>query len=320
MRTTLGTLGPGRGRGGAVRAERASAEGLRYLTEGQAGEGQLDFSLTAEQQELRRSAREFLADQSSSEQVREAMQGERGWDQGVWQRVAGEMGWTAVALPEQYGGYGLGAVELSVLMEEMGAALLCAPFFSTVCLAANALLLAGSEEQKQQWLPRIAAGKISAALAFAENDGSREAGGIQATATTDGDGWRLDGVKSFVVDGATADLLVVAAREAGGSSPDDIALFLIEAGTDGLACVQTPGMDHTRRLARVELKGVRLEAEARMVGGWAELEGTLDLASVALAAEQLGGATRVLDAAVAYAKERRQFGRPIGGFQAIKHK
>jgi len=248
------------------------------------------------------------------------MQGERGWDEELWRRVAVEMGWTAVALPERYGGYGLGAVELSVIMEEMGAALLCAPFFSTVCLAANALLLAGSEEQKQQWLPRIAAGEISAALAFAENDGSREAGGIQATATTDGDGWCLDGVKSFVVDGATADLLVVAAREAGGSSPDDIALFLIEAGTDGLACVQTPGMDHTRRLARVELNGVRLEAEARMAGGWAELEGTLDLASVALAAEQLGGATRVLDAAVAYSKERRQFGRPIGGFQAIKHK
>lgn len=248
------------------------------------------------------------------------MQGERGWNQGLWQRVAGEMGWTAVALPEQYGGYGLGAVELSVLMEEMGAGLLCAPFFSTVCLAANALLLAGSEEQKQQWLPRIAAGEISAALAFAENDGSREAGGIQATATADGDGWRLDGVKSFVVDGATADLLVVAACEAGGSSPDDLALFLVEAGADGLACVETPGMDHTRRLARVGLKGVQLDADARMVGGWAELEGTLDLAAVALAAEQLGGASRVLDSTVAYAKERSQFGRPIGGFQAIKHK
>ncbi len=272
----------------------------------------MDFAFNEEQEELRSAARSFLADHSGSEQVRAAMESELGYDPQVWKQLAVELGWAAVAIPEEYGGLGLGAVELTALLECMGESLLCSPFFSSICLGANAILVAGTEAQKQEHLPRIAQGEIVACLAHAEASGDA----IGVRWREDGDGTVLDGTADFVVDGHSADLLVVAAR----SESDEVALFCLAADTPGLTRVVHPTMDQTRRLAAITLSEVALPASARLAGGARALREILDRAAIALAAEQVGGAQRCLDLAVAYAKEREQFGRPIGSFQALKHK
>ncbi|UCE85603.1 MAG: acyl-CoA/acyl-ACP dehydrogenase [Deltaproteobacteria bacterium] len=283
----------------------------------------MDFAFTEEQEELRSTARSFLAEHSGSEQVRTAMESQLGYDPQVWKQIGSELGWTAVTIPEAYGGLGLTYVELIALLEVMGESLLCAPFFSSVCLASNALLVAGSESQKQEHLPGIAEGQTRATLAFTEAGGAWDASGIEAQARSDGGDFVLSGRKSFVLDGHCADLLVVAARAEGSRGEEGIELFLVPADAQGLLRRALPTLDPTRRLADVELSDVRVPAEARLGeagGGWPALSKTLDLACVALAAEQVGGAQKCLDMSVAYAKERVQFGRPIGSFQAIKHK
>ncbi len=272
---------------------------------------------------LKDSARRFLTARSASTHVRAQMETEAGFDLGVWQAIAGELGWTAMTIPESYGGLGLGAVELSVVMEEMGRALLCAPFFSTVCLSVPALLLVGSERQKQDVLPDIAAGTTRAALAWAEDEGRIAPDSIRCEARADGATFVLRGEKSFVVDGHTADLLIVAAREPRSSGLDGIHLFLVPGAAAGMMRTWLPTLDQTRRLARIRLDDVVVPREALMGGAgscWPALERLLDLGAIALAAEQVGAADRCLDLAVEYAKVRVQFGRPIGSFQAIKHK
>jgi alkylation response protein AidB-like acyl-CoA dehydrogenase len=279
----------------------------------------VDFTFSEEQEELRAMARAFLADHSGSEQIRAAMESELGYDPGVWKQIASELGWAAVTIPEKYGGLGLGAVELTALLECMGESLLCSPFFSSVCLGVNALLVAGTDAQKQEHLPRLAEGEIVATLAHtglsggSSLDPSRD--DAELSWRSDSDGFVLDGVADQVVDGHSADLLVVAAR--GGD--DSVALFCLPADAPGVTRAAHATMDQTRRLARVELSGVALPTEARMLGSGGELREILDRAAVALAAEQVGGAQRCLDLAVDYAKQREQFGRPIGSFQAIKH-
>jgi alkylation response protein AidB-like acyl-CoA dehydrogenase len=282
----------------------------------------MDFAFTPEQQDLREAARGFLAEHSSSAQVRHAMESRDGFDPGVWEKLGAELGWTSVIVPEAYGGSGLSHVELAALMEAMGEHLLCAPFFSTVCLAANALLVGGSEAQKREHLPAIAAGRLRAALAWSEPGGGFDATDFACEAAADGAGFRLRGRKRFVVDGGSADLLVVAARAPGSAADAGVDLFLVPAGAPGVSRRALPTMDQTRRQADIELADVRVGAEARLSGGDGAqaLRRALDLAAVAMAAEQVGGAQRCLDASVAYAKERHQFGRPIGSFQAIKHK
>ncbi|MGH0030309.1 MAG: acyl-CoA dehydrogenase family protein [Myxococcota bacterium] len=280
----------------------------------------MNFAFTEEQEELRAAARVFLADQSSSEQVRQAMDSEQGWLPEVWKQVGAELGWTSVAIPEAYGGLGLGYVELAALMEVMGEHLLCAPFFSSVCLAGNALLVAGSEAQKQEWLPLIAEGQIVATLAHTETAAGFDPCDFACTAEEDGGEIVLRGTKRYVVDGACADLLVVAARAPGSRGDEGVGLFLVPADAEGLDRTPLPTMDATRRQAEVVLRGVRVPASARLEGGADALATTLDLAAIALAAEQVGGAQRCLDLSVAYAGEREQFGRPIGSFQASKHK
>ena len=281
------------------------------------------FAFTEEQEALRRTARSFLADHSSSAQVRAVMQTDTGYDPAVWRRVGAELGWTAILIPEAYGGLGLGYVELVALIEEMGAALLCAPFFSTVCLATNALLIGASEEQRQQYLPGIAAGDTTATVACIEPNGRWDASGIEMVAHQQGDGFILNGIKTFVIDGHTADLLIVAARRGGSQGVEGVHLFVLPANTPGIEPRLLPTMDQTRKQAQIILRDVRVPAAA-LIGnqgdGWPILSQTLDLAAVALSAEQLGGAQRCLDMAVDYAKQRVQFGRPIGSFQAIKHK
>jgi alkylation response protein AidB-like acyl-CoA dehydrogenase len=283
----------------------------------------MHFAFTEEQEELRSQAHGFLGEFSAPEQVRKAMESEMGYDPELWGRISTELGWPSVVIPEEYGGLGLSYVELIALMEEMGAALLCAPFLSSVCLAGNALILGGTEEQKQEHLPCIAEGTTIGTLAYMEPNGRPDATGIEMLARRDGSDFLLTGTKTFVLDGHNAGLLVVAARAADSSGEEGISLFALPSDCQGLERRLLPTMDQTRKQAELSFQGVRVPASALMGEegeGWKTLSGTLDLAAVALAAEQVGGAHRCLDMSVEYAKERVQFGRPIGSFQAIKHK
>ena len=278
----------------------------------------MNFAFSEEQEELRGAVRRFLADKSPEAEVRRLMATEEGYDPAVWRQMADQLGLQGLAVPERHGGAGFGFVELAVVLEEMGAALLCAPFLSSVVLAANALVTSGDEAAMDRWLPGIASGETVAALAVTEDGGRWDleaAGAVTTTARRTGDGWVLDGHKSFVLDGHVAGLLLVVAR-----SDDGLGLFAVEGDAPGLARRVLPTMDQTRKQARLELAGVPAAAVGEPGGAGPGLARTLDLAAVALAAEQVGGAQRCLDRAVAYAKERIQFGRPIGSFQAIKHK
>lgn len=287
----------------------------------------MEFQFNDEQQELRAMARAFLAEHSGSEQVRAAMESELGHTPSVWKQMAVELGWAAVTIPEAYGGLGLGPVELSALLECTGEFLLCSPFFASVGLGANALLVAGTEAQKQEHLPGIAGGELIATLAQTSRGGSWELDAIETTCTREstptGDEYVLDGVISYVLDGHCADLLIVAARTPGSTGSDGISLFCVPASAEGISRSPLTTMDQTRRLSEITLAGVRAPQGGRMGAegaGGPLLEEILDRAAIALAAEQVGTAQRCLDDAVAYAKEREQFGRPIGSFQAIKHK
>jgi len=275
----------------------------------------MNFAFSEEQEELRRSVRRFLEDKSPMSEVRRLMETTEGFDRAVWDQMADQLGLQALAIPEEYGGAGFGYVELSVVLEEMGAALLCAPCFATVALGANALLSSGDEGAKKDLLPGIAAGTTIATLALTEDSGRWSTDAVTLAASETGGKWRLDGHKMFVIDGHNADLLLVAARTSSG-----VSLFAVEAGASGVTRTPLATMDQTRKQARIEF----FAAAARLVGaeGGADrvLSRTLDLAAVALAAEQVGGAQRCLDMSVDYAKNRIQFGRPIGSFQAIKHK
>ena len=281
----------------------------------------MNFAFTEEQQDLRAAARAFLAEASSSERVRAAMASDLGYDPEVWKRIGSELGWPAAIVPEDCGGLGLGAVELSALAEAMGEALLCSPFFATVCLAAQAVLAAGTAEQRQRWLAPIAEGQVRAALATAEPGLAHDAVALEAR--REGDGYRLDGAKRYAIDGASADWLVVSARAPGTRGDDGISLFAVPGDSEGLERRALPTMDQTRRQADLRFTGVRVAGSERLGeegAGAAPLRRALDLGAIALAAESVGGAQRCLDLSVAYAKEREQFGRPIGSFQAIKHK
>jgi alkylation response protein AidB-like acyl-CoA dehydrogenase len=283
----------------------------------------MEFSFSEDQDELRRAARRFLEVASSEERVRAAMETEQGYDSATWEQLSEELAWTALTIPEDYGGLGMSYLDLHPLMEEMGRALLCSPFFSTICLGANALLLGGGDAQKEQHLPGIAAGETTATLAYAEKNNRTDAEGVEATYSRNGSGYILRGDKSYVIDGHTANLLIVAARLENSDGAEGVSLFLVPGDAEGVKRAWLPTMDQTRRLATVELGDVAVAADA-LLGeegrGWDLCEHTLDLARIALAAEQVGAAERCLDMSVEYAKVRKQFGRPIGSFQAIKHK
>lgn len=283
----------------------------------------MEFAFSEDQNELRRSARRFLEVESSEERVRAVMETERGYDARVWMRISEELAWTALTVPEAYGGLGLTYLHLHPLMEEMGRALLCAPFFSTICLGANALLVGGSESQRQEYLPLIAAGETTATVAYAEKNRHDGADAIEATYSKQHGGYVLRGSKHYVVDGHTADLIIVAARAENSRGPEGVSLFLVRADTPGIARAWAPTMDQTRRLGTITFNSAEVSRDA-LLGeegdGWSPCERALDLARIALAAEQVGAAEKCLDMSVAYAKVREQFGRPIGSFQAIKHK
>ncbi len=269
----------------------------------------MNFAFTEEQEQLRQFVRSFMEDKSSEEAVREQMETDNGYDQAVWSQMAEQMGLQSLIIPEEFGGQGFTFVELGVVLEEMGRALLCAPFFSGV-LASLALLHSGDDAAKAAHLPGIASGETIATLAFTEENGKWDESGIEATADADGN---LTGTKSFVLDGHTASLLIVAAK-----GPEGTSLYAVNGADVTATALAT--MDQTRKQAKVELNGAKGTLIGEAGKGWETMTTVLDLAAVALAAEQVGGAQFVLEMAVQYAKDRVQFGRPIGSFQAIKHK
>ncbi len=276
----------------------------------------MHFGFSNEQELLRETARRYLTDRLPTSHVRQLMITPSGHDPLIWKEMA-EMGWHGLALPREVGGSGSSVRELAIVLEEMGRVLAPGPFFSTVALAAPLVEAAASGEQRHEALGAIADGRMTATVALVAPDGRWGEGRMGVDATQVGDGWILAGQKSFVVDGHTADLLIVPA-----DTGDGPALFLVEGSRSGVRREAAEVMDLTRKLADVRFDGVRVE-DARRIGepgaAAASLQRMLDIASVCLAAEQVGGAERVLEIAVAYAKDRKQFGRPIGSFQAVKH-
>ncbi len=269
----------------------------------------------SEADELRQAVREFLAVTSPSDRVRDLMSTAEGYDESVWHQMARELGLHGIAVPEEFGGAGASMSELAVVFEEMGAALLCAPFFSTVALATHAILCSGDAAAMGDYLPGFVDGSTTATVIL---NGSLDAWDPQAVtlmARADGTGHRIRGDADLVLDGHTADVVLAAANTGEGTS-----LFAVSANADGLIREPLATLDRTRKVAHLQFH----DAPARLIGtdGAAAvgLARTCDLAIAALAAEQVGAAQRCLDMAVGYAKERIQFGRPIGSFQAIKHR
>lgn len=280
----------------------------------------IQFAFTDEQEQFRAAIRRFLQEKSPSTEVRRLMDTPEGYDSDVWRQLSDQLALPGIHIPEQYGGAGFGMVELCIAMEEMGRALLCAPYFSTAVLATNAILNAGTKAQQSSLLPDLASGARLAALAVTEPSGQWDPQSIALIATPDGDEFRLDGAKSYVVDGHVADLLVVAGRIPGTVGRDGLALFTLSADSSGVTRSLLPSMDATRKLARIDFDGAPAQRLGNVHDGATALDRTLDQAAIALANEMVGGAQALLDSAIDYAKLRVQFGRPIGSFQAIKHK
>jgi alkylation response protein AidB-like acyl-CoA dehydrogenase len=280
----------------------------------------MDFAFSEEQEMLRASAREFLTKECPSSYVRRMMEADDAWDEAMWKKIA-DMGWTGLGIPEAYGGVGT-FLDLVVVLEEAGRALLPGPYFSTMGLAVPALLEAGTEAQKQRVLAKIAEGAARATVAVTEPAGRWDANGVSLTAQPSGDGWKLDGVKLFVPDAGVADHIVVAARTR-SSGEEGITLFLISGRPSGMTVSPLATMDMTRRWYEIRFDGVELPADAVMGSadqGWAPLRRALEWGTSALCAEMVGGAQHVLATSVDYAKTRQQFGKPIGIYQAVSHK
>jgi alkylation response protein AidB-like acyl-CoA dehydrogenase len=280
----------------------------------------MKFSFSDEQVEFRTALRRFLSDTSSTAEVRRLMETDIGYDADVWRQLSQDLGLTAIHIPESYGGQGFGVSELAIATEEMGRALLCAPYFASTVMGATAIMKAGLEDQKQTLLPSIAAGEVIATLAFTEAHGRWEAEAVAMTATQEDDKYVLNGTKSFVLDGQSAGLLVVVARRPGSSGTDGLSFFTVAGDAAGLERVLLKSADPTRKLAKLTFSNVEatlLGEEDKAAG---PLRDTLDIAAICLANEMVGGAERLFEDAVAYAKMRVQFGRPIASFQSLKHK
>ena len=282
----------------------------------------MNFGFNEEQELLRNTARKFFENECGSDTVRRLMETPEGISAELWKKLA-EQGWLGLIYPEQYDGTGLGLVDLVVLMEEMGRAVAPGPYFSTVLLGGLAILEAGGDAQKKEWLPRIAAGDKRVALAWMEPSAQLGPAGVTLTAVKRGETFTLSGTKLFVHDAHTADALVVAARTRPGAGADGVSLFLLPKGTKGLEVTLLPTMDQTRKLCEVACSDVTVGADALLGAagaGWVPLSRVLDRATVALCAEMCGGAQKVLDMTVEYAKIRQAFGRPIGSYQGVKHR
>ena len=274
----------------------------------------MNFDFSDEQKQLRDEARKFLSEQCPPKAVRAVLDGKVAYDKGLWKALA-EMGFLGVAIPESYGGTGAGHLELCVIAEEMGRALAPVPFSSTVYLAAEALLLAGTEAQKQKWLPAIARGDAIGTLALFEGKGNPRQEAIKLSAS----GGTLNGIKKPVSDGAIADFAIVAARTGSSGRETDISLFLVDLKSEGVEARDLTNLDPTHGQAELTFKNCKAEPLGRANEGWSIITQVLDRAAVLTAFEQVGGADRALEMGRDYALDRIAFGRPIGSFQAVKH-
>jgi alkylation response protein AidB-like acyl-CoA dehydrogenase len=261
----------------------------------------MQFGLSESQESLRNSAREFFAGECPSAEVRRLMETDTAYDDALWSKLA-QQGYTGVIFPEEYDGIGLGKVELMLLMEEAGRALLPGPFFSTVVLAGAVLEAVGTPAHKKKYLAPICRGEVRSTIAVVEADASWNSRDINLTAT---DG-KLNGDKLFVTDAAIADFILVVARSG---------VFVVDSKARGLTVSPMSAMDLTRKLYVVEFR----DTPAEQIGTIANLPRAFDIATAALAAELVGGMQRTLDLTVEYAKTRKQFGKPIGMFQAVQH-
>jgi acyl-CoA dehydrogenase len=270
----------------------------------------MNFDFSDDSKLLREQAQRFLRENCPPKAVRAVLEGQAPYDAALWRSMA-EMGWLGAAIPEAYDGAGLGYEALCVLAEELGRALAPVPFTSSVCLAAEAILAAGSEVQKREYLPKIARGELIATFALAEGAGDPREASVHAR-LADG---RISGTKWPVPDGTIAQLAVVVARDASG-----VSLALVDLTAPGVRRSALASVDPSRDQAKIDF----VNAPAVLLGepgqGWNTVRRVLDRAAIVTAFEQVGGATASLEMATAYAKERFAFGRPIGSFQAIKHK
>jgi alkylation response protein AidB-like acyl-CoA dehydrogenase len=274
----------------------------------------MNFDFSDEQKQLRDGARKFLAEKCPPKAVRRVLDGGQPYDRELWKGLA-DMGFLGVAIPESFGGAGAGHLELCVIAEEIGRALAPVPFSSTVYLAAEAILLAGSDAQKQKWLPAIASGAAIGTLALFEGTGNPSPAAIKLSAS----GGNLNGVKKPVPDGAIADFAVVAARTGSSGRETDISLFLVDMKAEGVEAGVLTNIDPSRGQAELIFRNCMAEPLGAANEGWSIVCQVLDHAAVLMAFEQVGGADRALEMGRDYALDRIAFGRPIGSFQAVKH-
>jgi alkylation response protein AidB-like acyl-CoA dehydrogenase len=281
----------------------------------------VDLGLSEEQELLKNFARDFLEKECPEKYVRDMEDDLRGYSPEIWAKMA-EQGWQGLIIPEQYGGAGFTLLDLVVLLEEFGRALVPGPFISTVAGGAIPILEGGSEAQKQEYLPRIASGELIMTLAFTEPSASFEADGVAATAARDGDQYVLNGTKLFIQDANVANLMVVVARRPGSTGEGGISLLLVDTQSPGVS-IETLKTIASDKQCEVKLENVRVAA-ANLIGeegrGWEIMQPVILKATVAECAYLVGLAQMDFEISVNYAKERVQFGRPIGSFQAIQHK
>jgi alkylation response protein AidB-like acyl-CoA dehydrogenase len=278
----------------------------------------MNFGFTEEQEFLRTTAREFLAKECPMTLVREISENEpKGYRPEIWAQMA-ELGWLGLLIPEEYGGADLGFVDLVVILEEIGRGLLPSPFSANL-QGTLALLRAGTETQRKEWLPAVASGEKILSFAITEEAGTEEAEGIAARAERTSDGYLISGTKLFVPHAHNADRIVVVART-GAEGAAGVSLLLVDPKGQGVSVTPLESMDLTSRIAEVKLDGAPGELLGEENGGWGVWEWVRDRARVALAAESVGGSEKCLEDSGAYAKEREQFGKPIGVHQAIKQK
>lgn len=275
----------------------------------------MDFALSPEQETLREVVRDFLAAKSSEESVRAHLDDPAAYDESLWRLMADQIGLQSLAIPEEYGGAGFTFVEAGIAIEELGRSLAVTPYLASCVMATQLLLAVDDEEARRELLPGLAAGESIGTVAMAGDAGSWDAATVPTVATGEGAQWTLDGATSFVLDGVVADLLLVVAR-----ADDGLGVFVVDPQGPGVSRTALETLDQSRKQARIVLAGATARRLGTAEGAEDAVATMLRTTAAAVAAEALGGTGRVLDMAVDYAKVREQFGRPIGSFQAIKHK
>ena len=281
----------------------------------------MDWGLSEEQEIVKKVARDFLVEKCSKELVREMEEDEKGYSLQMWQEMAG-LGWMGIVFPENYGGSDMSFLELSVLLEEMGRACLPGPFFSTVILGGLPILDVGTDEQKQQYLSKIASGRAIFTLALTEASARYDVSSIEVKATADNNAYIIDGTKLFVPDAHIADYMLCVARTSETAKAEDgITIFIVDAKSPGISCTVLKTIANDK-LCEVVFDQVRVPKEnilGELDGGWSEVQKIIERAAVAKCCEMVGGMQQVVEMTVEYAKLRVQFGAPIGSFQAIQH-